>query len=94
MVPVAAVVAYGVLILLGQRAMQNKPAWNWRRAMAVWNLSLSLFSWVGMFRTLPHLMHNLYYMSLRENFCLDPRSTYGSGSSGLWVQLFILSKFP
>ena len=28
------------------------------------------------------------------NLCLDPRSMYGSGSTGLWVQLFILSKLP
>eukprot|EP00934_Nitzschia_sp_Nitz4_P007957 Nitzschia sp. Nitz4//scaffold37_size175936//12371//13420//NITZ4_002024-RA/size175936-processed-gene-0.170-mRNA-1//1//CDS//3329549722//7947//frame0 len=94
MLPVFTCVAYGVLILLGQHAMKNRESWKWRNAMAVWNLSLSVFSWIGMFRTLPQLMHNLYYMSVRDNFCLDPRSTYGSGSTGLWVQLFILSKFP
>ena len=94
MVPIFAVTLYCVLIFGGQHLMRNKPAWNWRRSMAVWNLSLSLFSWFGMFRTLPQLMHNLYYMSVRDNLCLDPRVTYGSGSSGLWVQLFILSKFP
>ena len=62
--------------------------------MAAWNLGLSLFSWMGMFRTLPQLLHNLTTMSIRDNLCLDPTETYGSGSTGLWVQLFILSKFP
>ena len=140
--------------------MKDRPAWNLRGLMALWNLSLSVFSWVGMFRTLPQLLHNLYYSSLRDNLCLDreyfflslssdgswhsertwirihswschlmrcelgdfnnsypfhewyltpflfsdfdhylviriaARVTYGSGSSGLWVQLFVLSKFP
>jgi elongation of very long chain fatty acids protein 6 len=74
--------------------MRNRQAWNWRNSMALWNLGLSLFSWIGMFRTAPQLGHNLMTMSLRDNFCLDPRSSYGSGSTGLWVQLFVLSKFP
>lgn len=94
MAPVYAVVLYGVLIATGQYAMRNREAWNWRRFMALWNLTLSVFSWIGMFRTLPQLLHNLYYMSIRDNLCMDPRVSYGSGSSGLWVQLFVLSKFP
>ena len=94
MVPVFACVVYGILIVWGQHAMAKREPWNWRRTMAMWNLSLSLFSWFGMFRTAPQLAHNLYHMSVRDNLCLDPRATYGSGSTGLWVQLFILSKFP
>lgn len=94
MVPVFACVVYGVLIVWGQHVMAKREPWNWRRTMALWNLSLSLFSWFGMFRTAPQLVHNLYHMSVRDNLCLDPRATYGSGSTGLWVQLFILSKFP
>lgn len=92
--PMVAVVVYVVLIFGGQYAMRNKEPWNLRGLMALWNLSLSVFSWIGMSRTLPQLAHNLYHASLRDNLCLDPRITYGSGSSGLWVQLFILSKFP
>ena len=61
---------------------------------AAWNFALSLFSWIGTFRTLPQLLHNLASVSIRDNFCQDPAVTFGSGSSGLWVQLFILSKFP
>lgn len=94
MIPVAAVSIYGFLIVWGQHVMKKRPAWNWRNAMALWNLSLSVFSWIGMFRTAPQLASNLYHMSIRDNLCEDPRETYGSGSSGLWVQLFILSKFP
>lgn len=94
MIPIVAVILYGVFIILGKQYFYNRPAWNWRSAMALWNLSLSVFSWVGMARTLPQLVHNLTHLSVRDNLCEDPRITYGSGSSGLWVQLFILSKFP
>lgn len=93
-VPIIAVALYGILIVLGQRYMKDKESWGWRRTMAFWNLGLSLFSWLGMARTLPQLVHNLVTLSLRDNLCQDPRVTYGSGSAGLWVQLFILSKFP
>jgi hypothetical protein len=70
-VPIVAVVAYAALIFGGQYAMKDRAPWNLRRLMALWNLSLSVFSWIGMFRTLPQLMHNLYYSSLRDNLCLD-----------------------
>eukprot|EP00529_Nitzschia_sp_RCC80_P030553 CAMPEP_0113501942 /NCGR_PEP_ID=MMETSP0014_2-20120614/33252_1 /TAXON_ID=2857 /ORGANISM="Nitzschia sp." /LENGTH=292 /DNA_ID=CAMNT_0000396621 /DNA_START=44 /DNA_END=922 /DNA_ORIENTATION=- /assembly_acc=CAM_ASM_000159 len=93
-VPIMACGLYGLFIVLGQYYMKDRPSWNWRSAMAVWNFGLSLFSWIGMARTAPQLIHNLYHMSLRDNLCMDPRTTYGSGSTGLWVQLFILSKFP
>ena len=61
---------------------------------ALWNLGLSLFSWIGFFRTMPHLLHNLTHFSVRDNICRDPEAMFGSGSTGLWVQLFVLSKFP
>lgn len=93
-VPVLACVAYMALIFGGQHYFARREPLNWRNAMAAWNLCLSVFSWVGMARTLPQLLHNLSTYSLRDNLCLDPRSTFGSGSTGLWVQLFILSKFP
>uniref|UniRef100_A0A7S2N486 Elongation of fatty acids protein n=1 Tax=Helicotheca tamesis TaxID=374047 RepID=A0A7S2N486_9STRA len=93
-VPIAACTLYAILIVVGRALMKDADAWKWRKVLAFWNLGLSVFSWIGMFRTLPHLIHNLTNMSLRDNLCSDPEKTYGSGSSGLWVQLFILSKFP
>lgn len=77
MVPVAACVLYGVFICVGQYAMRNRASWNWRRTMAFWNLGLSVFSWIGMARTLPHLLHNLYYMSPRDNLCMDRKYYHG-----------------
>lgn len=93
-VPIVGVMLYGVLIFLGQYMLKDKESWKWRNTLAAWNLFLSAFSTIGMLRTAPQLMHNLTTLSLRDNLCTDPRITYGSGSTGLWVQLFILSKFP
>ena len=93
-VPMMACTLYVVLIVLGQRIMKDREAFKWRKALAAWNLFLAVFSGMGTLRTLPQLLHNLSTMSLRDNMCSDPRATYGSGSSGLWVQLFILSKIP
>mmetsp|Transcript_62371 Transcript_62371/g.184556 ORF Transcript_62371/g.184556 Transcript_62371/m.184556 type:complete len:250 (-) Transcript_62371:227-976(-) len=93
-VPILACFLYGAFIILGQKYFKNREPLKWRKALAFWNLSLSAFSWVGMARTLPQLLHNLYHLSLRDNMCTNPEITFGSGSTGLWVQLFILSKFP
>ena len=94
LVPIAAVVLYAVAILAGKSYFASRDRWNWRYSLAAWNLALSLFSWVGMIRTLPALLHMLLTMSLKDTMCRDPKVSYGSGSTGLWVQLFILSKFP
>ena len=93
-VPIVAVTLYGIFILIGKSYFQNRPAWNWRTTMALWNLFLSVFSTIGFVRTLPQLLHNLYFYSMTENLCLDPESHYGSGPTGFWVQMFCLSKFP
>jgi hypothetical protein len=93
-IPIAACFLYIAAILLGQAYFKGRDRLQWRYTLAAWNFALSTFSFTGMARTLPQLVHNLSTMSLRDNFCLDPKETYGSGSTGLWIQLFIISKFP
>jgi elongation of very long chain fatty acids protein 6 len=100
-VPLGACALYGLCIGLGQWYFQfggkdgkGHPQWQFRCSLAAWNLFLATFSVIGMLRTGPQLVHNLVTYSIQDNLCLDPLSTYGSGSTGLWVQLFILSKFP
>jgi len=92
--PTAAICIYMVGAFFGRRYMQNRDPWQWRNQLACWNFGLSLFSWIGASRTIPQLIFNLQNMSFRDNMCLPPDRTYGVGSTGLWVQLFVLSKFP
>jgi hypothetical protein len=94
-VPVAAILGYGLMILVGKTYFANRDAWSWRTALAAWNFGLSLFSLIGFCRVAPLLFHNLYHYSIPENLCFDPEQMYGSDRMvGTWVQLFVLSKFP
>ena len=94
LLPIVTCVLYAVLIVAGQAYFDTRERWHWRYTMAAWNLFLSVFSFIGMLRTSVHLVHNLTTRSVHDNFCHNPQEAYGSGSTGLWVQLFILSKFP
>lgn len=93
-VPLLAVCLYAVGIVSGQYYFAKRERLHCTYTLAMWNLSLSVFSTIGMLRTAPHLFHNLFHMSLRDNMCADPATNFGCGSTGLWTQLFILSKFP
>jgi hypothetical protein len=93
-VPLAACVVYGMAIVLGRKYFTGRPAWNLRTALALWNFTLSFFSFMGFIRTFPYLFHNIMTYTWRENFCIDPETHVGSGSTGIWAQLFTLSKLP
>mmetsp|Transcript_2997 Transcript_2997/g.3531 ORF Transcript_2997/g.3531 Transcript_2997/m.3531 type:complete len:322 (-) Transcript_2997:35-1000(-) len=92
--PSIVVCIYLMAIFAGRRYMRDRAAWQWKKQLAVWNLCLSLFSFMGMIRMLPPLIHNMNTLSLRENMCGDPYGSFIAGSTGTWVQFFILSKFP
>lgn len=93
-IPFVSIAAYFLAIWLGQRCMRDREPFQWKSQLALWNMSLSLFSMAGTCRLLPHLIYNMKVLSFRDIMCKHPRETFGIGSSGLWVQLFILSKFP
>ena len=92
--PIVTCVLYYVLIKAGQAYFADRPAWNLRGILAFWNLGLSLFSLVAFCRVFPHALHNWITYSWQDNFCMDAEHHVGSGSTGLWMQAFILSKFP
>ena len=92
--PILAVVIYGLVIVVGSSYFKKRDPWNWRKVLAFWNLGLATFSALGFLRVMPQVVHNLIYFSFAQNMCADPEAHYGSGSTGLWVQLFVLSKFP
>jgi len=93
-IPVACVSLYGVIIFCGQYLMRDRKPLDLRLVLAAWNLFLSLFSFCGMVRVAPHLFYNIYAFGFEETLCRPAVGMYGCGASGLWVQLFILSKIP
>jgi hypothetical protein len=75
--------------------MSSREAMDLKVPLAMWNLFLATFSFIGMTQTVPQLMYNLNAMSLTDNLCSEARTTFGgNGTCGLWVQLFVFSKIP
>jgi len=62
--------------------------------LASWNLALSLFSWCGAIRTVPHLLIAISNQSFKSTICTASEVQYGEGAAGFWVMLFIFSKVP
>jgi len=60
--------------------------------LALWNLFLSVFSFIGMSRVVPHTFMMMYTMTLEQQICTSPEFSYGDGAAGLWVMLFCVSK--
>jgi hypothetical protein len=94
LLPFGVSIAYIIFCFGGQYMMKSRQRFDLRFPLAYWNLFLSVFSFIGMIRTVPHLVHNVSYMSFEDTICAPPGSSYGSGANGLWSTLFILSKFP
>lgn len=94
LLPPMIVALYLLSIVFGQRYMKDQKPWEWKKKLALWNLFLSLFSFMGMVRMVPPLIYMSQTKSIRSNMCDDPYATWLSGSTGTWVQFFILSKIP
>ena len=105
-VPVVAVTVYMSFCYFGQMAMACKCGKDFKKCNALghpfdlkyplglWNLFLSTFSFMGAFRTVPHLLGLLLSKSYQESICDVAASAYGHGPCGFWTCLFILSKLP
>jgi hypothetical protein len=71
-----------------------KKPWQLRHTWAYWNLLLSVFSIIGVTRTVPHLIHTLQTKGFAYTVCTEPESWYLRDRVGTWVSLFIFSKIP
>jgi elongation of very long chain fatty acids protein 6 len=89
-----AVVIYLLFCLLGTQLMKSSERFDLRYPLAFWNALLSVFSFIGMLRTVPFLLGRLLTESFESSMCRDPILAYGDGTVGFWSLLFILSKIP
>ncbi|CAE8661709.1 unnamed protein product [Polarella glacialis] len=89
------VIAFVYLLLLsaGTNWMNDKEAFNLKGPLAIWNLFLAVFSFCGMVRTVPHLIALLSEYGFMYTVCRAATISYGNGPAGLWVGLFIFSKY-
>jgi hypothetical protein len=56
---IIAAVLYLALIVIGQWYMRGKKAYNLKGPLAVWNLGLAIFSFIGTIRLVPHVIYGL-----------------------------------
>src|SRR3546814_210410 len=87
---------YAMIVFAGPVLMDKLgvPKLELRNGIAAWNAFLCAFSFIGMMRTVPHLLYNIAHNEFMSTVCTPPHLGWGSGATGLWVQLFILSKIP
>eukprot|EP01012_Entosiphon_sulcatum_P040067 TRINITY_DN536_c0_g1_i1.p1 TRINITY_DN536_c0_g1~~TRINITY_DN536_c0_g1_i1.p1 ORF type:complete len:299 (+),score=71.70 TRINITY_DN536_c0_g1_i1:134-1030(+) len=91
-IPIFAIALYLVVVFwLPSRLSKPLPL---RGAFALWNALLSIFSTIGFTRTVPTLVNTLLNKGYFYSVCHNPMDWYGHGPSGIWVGLFIYSKFP
>ncbi|XP_055603685.1 elongation of very long chain fatty acids protein 6 [Uranotaenia lowii] len=84
---------YMAVIFGGQHLMQNRPRFELRGLLAIWNSLLAMFSIMGACRTAPELFHVLRHYGLFHSCCV-PSFIEHDRVSGFWTWLFVLSKLP
>jgi len=90
--PLVCVCIYLVGIVMGPMYMEHREPYVMRKTLAAWNLALSIFSWIGLARTLPATVHNLYTYGFNNYLCMDPENSIGASAAGMWCLFFVLSK--
>lgn len=91
--PYITAIMYLVGLWAGQAYMKDRKPYNLKLTLAVWNFFLASFSAVGTMRTLPHLVLMLREGGFEYTLCRVGGRGYGCGATGVWVSLFIFSKY-
>lgn len=84
---------YMVLIFGLQYLMQNRPKFELRGVLVLWNTLLATFSIIGASRTVPEFIHTLTHHGLYHSVCI-PSFIEQDKVSGFWTWMFVLSKLP
>lgn len=87
--PIYSVVIYVLAIYLGSLWMKNRPAFDLRRPLFLWNAALAAFSIIGCIRTGTELIHVLSTTGFYGSICYPSTDNVTS----LWRYAFVMSKF-
>lgn len=82
---------YLVFIFGGQFWMRNRPKFELRAPLAVWNSALAIFSIIGAIRTASELVHVLRHFGLFYSICNQDYAEQDHVCA-FWSWLFVLSK--
>jgi elongation of very long chain fatty acids protein 6 len=92
-VAIIAVLAYGTLISYGPKYMMDKKAFELKFPLAIWNILLAVFSWIGALRTVPYLVHILMTKDYYGTVCTHAYDSWGSiDTTAFWIMLMNFSK--
>jgi len=98
--PIFAVAIYVVMVFYVPGILPEKFGKTWmyvlRKLWALWNLLLSVFSVIGVTRTVPYLFTAVQNHGFVYTLCENPVKWWGQdgNATGLWIVLFVFSKFP
>ncbi|XP_026298534.1 elongation of very long chain fatty acids protein 6-like [Apis mellifera] len=84
-------IIYVILVFGGKYYMLKRQRFNLRGALVLWSSLLSLFSIIGLSRTLPEMIHILTYHGFYHSVCI-PSFIEQDVVSGFWAWMFALSK--
>ena len=90
--PIACVAVYLVGIVLGPKYMEKREPYVMRKSLAAWNLALAVFSFFGLIRGIPPLIHNFSTYGFETFLCNDPQNSIGQSATAVWGIFFVLSK--
>lgn len=89
----AAVAFYLFALWAGQMTMKAREPFGLKKCLVAWNLFLAVFSILGALRTVPHLVMLLNHFGFQWTLCRVAFASYGNGPPGLWVLVFVFSKY-
>jgi elongation of very long chain fatty acids protein 6 len=93
-IPLFLVSIYLMFCFFGVKYMRATTPFDLRLPLAAWSGGLSIFSFIGMIKTVPFLLGTILSKTFRDTICETPANTWGRGPTGFWVMCFIFSKVP
>ena len=76
-------------IYFGKNYMANRKAFELRTLFLLWNIGLSIYSILGMIRTVPEFIYLLKEKGVKHSVCIE---TFSYGVTGYWSWLYCMSK--
>ncbi|GAW79086.1 elongation of very long chain fatty acids protein 3 [Plasmodium gonderi] len=87
------VIFYLMICKYGVSFMKKREELNLRKVIITWNLSLFLFNFIVVIKLIPVLLYTILNYTFNGLLIIPPIYTYAFGTPGLWVCLFIISKY-
>nr|AAO34582.1 putative fatty-acyl elongase [Cryptosporidium parvum] len=86
-------IIYAFFIYFGPKIMEKRKPFKLEKPLKYWNLFLALFSFIGTLRLMPYVLTNLIKYGFVSSICSPPIAPLTKGPAGLWLSLFIYSKY-